>query len=672
LEKRQPPLDRIPPLRGSGIGADAGYLKAAPNRNRTGLAPRLFTSYSHPGRADNEVVKRILILSLTSDEDDGRVARRLQAAVRRASGGTARVDLADPWQQAAGWSERLRRPFGATALRTALLDQLRAARPDVVVVLHPAHASLLAELDRGGRARDFVLAGFVPSAAEGWARTSCDFFIVPNEWVAAGLAPVAPERIKILGYPTVGPYAGTPSEGGPLRVLWILNGARRKAPKLLGRLLERPDWALTLVSDDPEIAARARSLAAPDRLELVADPARALDLLPRHHLVISRPDTALWHEAIAAGCPLVAFRGSTPAELANVDLLRAANAGASAEKPREVVDWIDRADRDGRRVLELWRRNTPTLGRPAGAEAIARFLLEQAGTVPIPALKPAAAPEKKGIPPLHGSAEGDSGYRKKGARGEKKLLLCDLHTHTTWSDGKLTVPELVDFYGQRGFDCLCITDHLCDPQRLLGRLVNLTGLVIPPEKVPAYFAAIEREKKRAWSQYKLLLMAGLEFNHDGYTPKTSAHLLGVDLRQPIDPSLDLPSIIGEIHAQDGLAIASHPHEIKSEWGKNTLYLWEHVEQFAPLLDAWEIANRDDLFNPIGLRKLPFIASSDFHKPKHIQSWKTLLFCEKDPAAIKECIRLNRDVSLTLYRDHRFGLEEREEAATATPAELAPR
>jgi processive 1,2-diacylglycerol beta-glucosyltransferase len=631
-------------------------------------------------RADIEVVKRILILSLASDEDDSRVAEAIQAAIQRVSAGSARVEISDPWQHADGWSERLRRPFGAATLRSALLDQLRAARPDVVVALHPAHASLLAELDRGGRPRDFVLVGFVTALTEGWARTTCDAFIVPNERVAADLGPDASARAKILGYPTAGPRAGSPPEDGPLRLLWIVNSARRKAPKLLGRLLERPDWALTLVSDDAELAAFARSLAGPDRLEVVTDPTRAIQLLPRHHLVISRPETALWHEAIVAGCPLIAFRGSSPLELANVELLRAANAGVGAEKPREVADWIDRAGRDDRRVLKLWRRNAATLGQPGGGDAIARFLLEQAGTVPVPVLKPADK-TKKDVPPLRasgGPADGsldDAGYARNGARpakGGKKLLLCDLHTHTTWSDGKLTVPELVDFYGQRGFDCLCVTDHLCDPQRLLGRLVNLTGLVIPPDEVPAYFAAIEREKKRAWSQYKLLLMAGIEFNHDGYTPKTSAHLLGVDLRKPIDPSLDLPSIIGEIHAQGGLAIASHPHEIKSEWGKNTLYLWEHVEQFAPLLDAWEIANRDDLFNPIGLRKLPFIASSDFHKPKHIQSWKTLLFCEKDPEAIKQCIRLNRDVSLTLYRDHRFGLEEREEAAVAEPAELAPR
>ena len=39
------------------------------------------------------------------------------------------------------------------------------------------------------------------------------------------------------------------------------------------------------------------------------------------------------------------------------------------------------------------------------------------------------------------------------------LLLCELHAHTTWSDGVLTVTELVDLYGRHEFDVLCITDH---------------------------------------------------------------------------------------------------------------------------------------------------------------------------------------------------------------------
>jgi hypothetical protein len=38
-------------------------------------------------------------------------------------------------------------------------------------------------------------------------------------------------------------------------------------------------------------------------------------------------------------------------------------------------------------------------------------------------------------------------------------LLCELHAHTTWSDGVLSVRELADVYGTAGFDVLCVTDH---------------------------------------------------------------------------------------------------------------------------------------------------------------------------------------------------------------------
>jgi hypothetical protein len=48
--------------------------------------------------------------------------------------------------------------------------------------------------------------------------------------------------------------------------------------------------------------------------------------------------------------------------------------------------------------------------------------------------------------------------------------------------------------------------------------------------------------------------------------------------------------------------------------------------------------------------LPFIANSDFHKPKHIYSWKTLIHAAKDAEAIKDCIRRNEHVAITLYRD----------------------
>jgi processive 1,2-diacylglycerol beta-glucosyltransferase len=131
------------------------------------------------------------------------------------------------------------------------------------------------------------------------------------------------------------------------------------------------------------------------------------------------------------------------------------------------------------------------------------------------------------------------------------MLLCDFHIHTNYSDGKLSVPEVIDFYGERGFDCICITDHLADPKRLDRQTVRAGQLHPRQEQVGEYFAVIERERQRAWRRYKMLVMTGIEFNKDGYTRKTSAHLLGIDLKSPISAALDIPEIIAQIHAQGG-------------------------------------------------------------------------------------------------------------------------
>jgi UDP-N-acetylglucosamine:LPS N-acetylglucosamine transferase/predicted metal-dependent phosphoesterase TrpH len=573
---------------------------------------------------------------------------------------------------------------GLTRLRDSLRDVLRTMEPDVVVSTCPVYNFLIAEIHRDGRARDFTLISLVTDAVVSdspWPRTSSNFFAVANDGAARVLnaGGVPEKKIEIFGFP-VQYRAKARSEKqivlpdiaakGRPRILYVINSARKKAPKMLDRLLEHPDWDVTVCvgrDTDLEEMARAKAATAPERMEVIVHTQRMPQLLREHHVVISKAEAAIVQEATAARCPLVVLKLGSGQEEANFAALREANAGVLADKPKEAIDWLERAFRDHGRLLSLWRKNLEPLGRPDSALNLARFILEQASaSAPVPKLRALPAPDT--------GANGAKIQRLPKLRHlPKKLLLCDLHTHTTWSDGKLSVSEMVDFYGQRGFDVLTITDHLCDPKRLLGKLVNLTGMVIPPGEIEAYFEEIEREKKRAWSKYDLMLMTGVEFNKDGYTAKTSTHLLGVDLKQPIDPTLDIKELIVEIHAQGGLAIASHPHEMHSEWGKNTLYLWEHVDEYAPLIDAWEVANRDDIFNPVGLKKLPFVANSDFHKPKHIHSWKTLLYCEKEAEAIKHCIRVNRDVSITLYRDHRFGLDERNlhVAALENKAEMVP-
>ena len=618
-------------------------------------------------------MKKILILTARLGEGENVASVHLRQAIEHLNPSGAQVETLDLLDSAYGrFDALLGRGFRALGefdgfgrVRHSLQDVLLGQEPDVVVSTSPLYALLIEEIYRTGRTRDFALVSLVLDLVlddAPWSRVASDFFVVANNRTAQELASlgVPDEKISVFGFPVQptfdeagsGPALSLPRNGARARILYLINNARKKAPKLIDRLLEHPEWDITVCAEgdvEVEEMAREKAATAANRMKVIASRRHLPDLLRSHHVVISRAETGVTQEAIAARCPLITPKTGSKIEEANLALLTRANAGGRGEKPREVIDWLERIFRDDARLLALWRQNLEPLGRPDGAMHLARFVLEKAevsALPPVPELRALPAPVENGLVEV-----------RRLRRLPKKLLLCDLHTHTTWSDGKLTIPEIVDFYGQRGFDCLCITDHLCDPKRLLGKLVNLTGLVIPPGELNGYFEAIEREKKRAWAKYDLMLMTGVEFNKDGYTAKTSTHLLGVDLKQPIDPSLDLKQLIAEIHAQGALAIASHPHKMKSHWGKDTLHLWEHVDEYAPLLDAWEVANRDDIFNPVGLKKLPFIASSDFHKPKHIHSWKTVLYCEKEAEAIKHCIRVNRDVSLTLYRDHRFGLEE---------------
>jgi len=207
----------------------------------------------------------------------------------------------------------------------------------------------------------------------------------------------------------------------------------------------------------------------------------------------------------------------------------------------------------------------------------------------------------------------------------------------------------IDIFGQAGFDVIAITDHIVNGDNLLGKFANRFKLSITEKNFDEYISHIRQEAERAWNKYKMLVIPGVEISKNYISPDKSAHILIIDIKDFIPASMDYEKIFLEAKRQDALIVACHPHHM-SDMSRQTLFLWNNRDRYARYIDAWEIANRDDVFNVISLKKYPYIANSDFHKPRHLYSWKTLLNCEKEIGSIKQCIKHNKGVAITLFRD----------------------
>ena len=241
--------------------------------------------------------------------------------------------------------------------------------------------------------------------------------------------------------------------------------------------------------------------------------------------------------------------------------------------------------------------------------------------------------------------------------GYEPFLLCDFHVHTTWSDGRLSIREVVDLYGQTGrFDVIAITDHILMKRDLLkraGRIVSL-GLKhfsVTDDRFVDYLADIDREADRAMREYGLLVIPGAEVTQNRFRSKKNSHIIALNITDYISADQSAEDILREIRRQGGFSIACHPHHRTTRRIEiSTCFLWDNRKTLAELVDVWEAANRDDLFSVTSLKHYPYVANSDFHKPKHLYSWKTLLKSEKNWPAIAAAMRANVDIALTLYRN----------------------
>ena len=240
--------------------------------------------------------------------------------------------------------------------------------------------------------------------------------------------------------------------------------------------------------------------------------------------------------------------------------------------------------------------------------------------------------------------------------GYEPFLLCDFHVHTDWSDGRLPLREVIDLYGKtRRFDVIAITDHILMKRDLFARAGRLLSLgrrrfSVTKDRFEAYLEEIDREAARARKLYDLLVIPGAEITQNHISGKKNSHIIALNIRDYISADQPAVEILREIRRQNALSIACHPHHRTTRRLEiSTCYLWDNRKKLSDLVDVWEAANRDDLFSVTSLKHFPYVANSDFHKPKHLYSWKTLVRAAKNWDAIASALRANVDIALTLYR-----------------------
>jgi predicted metal-dependent phosphoesterase TrpH len=200
--------------------------------------------------------------------------------------------------------------------------------------------------------------------------------------------------------------------------------------------------------------------------------------------------------------------------------------------------------------------------------------------------------------------------------GYEPFLLCDFHVHTTWSDGRLSIREVVDLYGRTGrFDVIAITDHILMKRDLLGRAGRLASLglrhfSVTEDRFEAYMADIAAEAERAKRQYDLLVIPGAEVTQNHIRSKNNSHIVALNLREFISADQPAEDILKEIRRKGAFSIACHPHHRTTRRIEiGTCYLWDHRKRLVELVDVWEAANRDDLFSVTSLNSMSPTATS---------------------------------------------------------------
>ncbi|HEY2342527.1 MAG TPA: glycosyltransferase [Chthoniobacteraceae bacterium] len=365
-------------------------------------------------------MKKVLILTAAYGEGHNAAARGLQAGFEQIGGVEAKV--VDSFAESLGSAyDRSRKGYlklidraphvwaavfsllhytpvihlvvpTLSPVRKALARVLEAESPDAVVSTYPVYNYLLDRLPPRGFPQYTVVTDSITINSV-WHRSRSDLFFVPNEDTARVMrdAKVPAEKLRVLGFPVPPRFAAPraerskPGRGQPLRVLFMINAAKDRAPALVQRLLEISGIELTVTAGRDEAlqaAIRAVGEKAGRPVEVYGWTPQMPELLMSHHLLIGKAGGAAVQETIAARTPMIATQVVPGQEEGNARLLTENRCGAVCETSEAVAAMIEKLRAEDAREWREWETNITRLSRPDAAVKIAEAVLQELAASP--------------------------------------------------------------------------------------------------------------------------------------------------------------------------------------------------------------------------------------------------------------------------------------------------
>jgi hypothetical protein len=123
--------------------------------------------------------------------------------------------------------------------------------------------------------------------------------------------------------------------------------------------------------------------------------------------------------------------------------------------------------------------------------------------------------------------------------------------------------------------------------------------------------------------------------------------VAVGLRSFVGVDDGLEPALRAARAHGAALVAAHPYAVEDARSSNrgTGAFAADPDRWIPLVDRFELFNRETLFRWVADAGLPLVANGDFHVPEHLAGWKTLLPCVRDERAVLEYLRSARPAFL---------------------------